>query len=205
MAQGTRTLRFYSMLLGNTLDIHVQFLRRLRQRLQLTEVHTGDNCDVIIAFVPIVSRAGTDIEAALQKIPITDKHIVLVGLYFTFDENYVAPKSQWNVNRSSVFAVDLLCYEDLGMLRSLRNDQALKAVTDHLISKGASPNTQMETTTSERPCSPFVFVCICIIFVIAVAIAVGFSIYLKKWQNHITPTPQPNNTINTAPVNKTYY
>lgn len=42
---------------------------RLCQRLQLTEVTEVDNCDVIIAFAPIVSRAGTDIEAALHKIP----------------------------------------------------------------------------------------------------------------------------------------
>ncbi|KAK3528271.1 hypothetical protein QTP86_028687, partial [Hemibagrus guttatus] len=131
----------YLISLGASQDV-LRFLRRLRQRLQLTEACTVDNCDVIIAFVPIVSRAGTDIEAALQKIPRTDKNVVLVGIHFTFDENYVAPNSQWNINRSGVFAVDLLCYEDLGMLRSLRNDQALKAVTDHLISIGGSPNTQ---------------------------------------------------------------
>lgn len=57
------------MVLGNTLNIHQEILRRLKQRLQLTQVDAVDNCDVIIAFVPIVSRAGTDIESALQKIP----------------------------------------------------------------------------------------------------------------------------------------
>lgn len=57
------------MVLGNTLNIHQEILRRLKQRLQLTQVGAEDNCDVIIAFVPIVSRAGTDIESALQKIP----------------------------------------------------------------------------------------------------------------------------------------
>lgn len=57
------------MVLGNTLNIHEEILRRLRQRVQLTQVDKVDICDVIMAFVPIVSRGGTDIEAALRKIP----------------------------------------------------------------------------------------------------------------------------------------
>lgn len=69
-------------------------------------------------------------------------------LHFTFDENYMAPNSTWNLDRDDVFAVDLLCYEDIGLLRSQRNDEALKAVTDHLISKGASPNTQVDKNNS---------------------------------------------------------
>lgn len=74
--------------------------------------------------------------------------VVLMVLHFTFDENYMAPNSTWNLDRDDVFAVDLLCYEDIGLLRSQRNDEALKAVTDHLISKGASPNTQVDKNNS---------------------------------------------------------
>ncbi|XP_027030072.2 uncharacterized protein LOC113660633 [Tachysurus fulvidraco] len=198
-----RTLKFYSIVLGNTMNIHQEFLRRLKQRLSLTEVQTESNCDFIVAFVPIVSRAGTDIEAALQKIPRTGKIVILAVLHFTFDENYIAPDSKWNINRSDVFAVDLLCYEDLGLLRSLCNDKALKAATDHLITIGASFNTQLETSGSQRPCSPYIFVCICIVFAIAVVIAICFSIYMNKWQNHITPTTQPNTTINSTTGNTT--
>ncbi|XP_060715377.1 uncharacterized protein LOC132838803 isoform X2 [Tachysurus vachellii] len=203
MAQEPRTLKFNSKVLGNTMNIHQEFLRRLKQRLSLTEVETEGDSDFIVAFVPIVSRAGTDIEAALQKIP-RNKTVVLAVLHFTFDENYIAPDSKWNINRSNVFAVDLLCSEDLGLLRSLRNDKAMKAVTDHLITIGASFSTQLETSRSQSPCSRYIFVCICIVFTIAVVIAICFSIYMKKWQNHITPTLQPNTTINSAPGNKTY-
>jgi hypothetical protein len=41
-----------------------------------TEVMSPEQSDVIMAFCPIVSRAGTDIEAALQQIPgsQTSKH-----------------------------------------------------------------------------------------------------------------------------------
>lgn len=64
---------------------------------------------------------------------------------------------------------------------------------------------QLETSRSQRPCSPFVFVCICIVFGIAVVIAICFSIYMNKWQNHITPTLQPYTTINSATGNTTYF
>lgn len=76
------------------------------------------------------------------------KPVVLMGLHVTFDENYTAPVSKRNIIRTDVFAVDLLCYEDLGLLRSLRNDEALKAVTDHLISIGGSYNTQVDRHNS---------------------------------------------------------
>ncbi|XP_047007601.1 uncharacterized protein LOC108259355 [Ictalurus punctatus] len=183
MVPESKTLLFFPMVLGNTINIHVEILSRLRQRLQLREAYAENHGDVIIAFVPVVSRAGTDIEAALQRIPRTGQPVVLMVLHFTFDENYMAPNSTWNLDRDDVFAVDLLCYEDIGLLRSQRNDEALKAVTDHLISKGASPNTQLQTTGSQTQCNPLVFI-FCFIFVILIAIAIGVGFYVKTWVNH---------------------
>ncbi|MCJ8747207.1 hypothetical protein PDJAM_G00150670 [Pangasius djambal] len=142
MPEDSKKLSFFMMVLGQTMNIHQEILSRLKQRLVLTQASAQENCDVIIAFVPVVSRVVTDIEAALQKIPRTGKPVVLVVLHFTFDENHIAPVSQRIVNRNDVLAVDLLCYEDLGLLRSLRNDEALKTITEHLTSIGASPNTQ---------------------------------------------------------------
>ncbi|XP_060767137.1 uncharacterized protein LOC132874759 isoform X2 [Neoarius graeffei] len=153
MLQGSKTLAFFPRVLGNTMNIHQEILSRLKNRLKLTQANAEHNSDVIIAFVPVVSRAGTDIEAALEKIPRTGRPVVLMVLHFTFDVNYIPPQSNQNINRDDVFALDLLCYEDLGLLRSLRNDEALKAVTDHLISIGGSPNTQLGTTSSQRPCT----------------------------------------------------
>ncbi|KAF5900220.1 hypothetical protein DAT39_010061, partial [Clarias magur] len=161
-------------------DAPPEFLNRLRQRLQLTEASAKDHCDFIIAFVPLVSRAGTDLQAAIQKIP-TGKPVVLVALHFTFDENYVAPESRLNVNRDDILAVDVLCYEDLGLLRCLRNDQALKTVTDYLISIGGSTSFQMsETPRPQRSWGYLSFIIlIFFIFLITIAIAVAASIYMK--------------------------
>ena len=41
----------------------------LQKRLCVTEVSDVQECDVIVALCTIVSRAGTDVEAALHVIP----------------------------------------------------------------------------------------------------------------------------------------
>ncbi|XP_076841373.1 uncharacterized protein LOC143485719 [Brachyhypopomus gauderio] len=128
----TSLIRIFVMVIGNTMNSHETFVEHLKPSSNLTEVNSEEQCDIIMAFVSIVSRAGTDIEAALLKIPAT-RPIVLVALHHTFDEYYVAPDSRLHVrNRSDVFAVDCLHHEDQGLLRCLRNDEALRAVKQHL-------------------------------------------------------------------------
>ncbi|XP_022521683.2 uncharacterized protein LOC111189860 isoform X1 [Astyanax mexicanus] len=132
-----REPKLFMMVFGNPLNSHLTFMNRLRQRLSYGEGTSIEESDVIIAFVAISSRAGTDIEAALQEIPQgLAQSIFLVVLHHTFDENWVIPDSRRCVNRRNVFTVDCLFHEDLGFLRCQSNDEAVRAVTAHLISKG---------------------------------------------------------------------
>ncbi|XP_076841354.1 uncharacterized protein LOC143485706 [Brachyhypopomus gauderio] len=133
MTQGfTSLIRIFVMVIGNTMNSHKTFVDHLKLSLNLTEVNSEEECDVIMAFVSIVSRAGTDIEAALLQIPAT-RPVVLIVFHHTFDEYYMAPDSRLCVrSRSDVFAVDCLHHEDQGLLRCLRNDDALMAVKHHL-------------------------------------------------------------------------
>ncbi|GAA6089802.1 uncharacterized protein LOC113660629 isoform X1, partial [Tachysurus ichikawai] len=133
----SHALAIYIMELGNTLGAQIGFLDRLEKRLKLRQVNSKEECAVIIAFTCIVSRAGTDVEAALKNIP-TDKPVLLVVFHHTFDDSYIAPDSRWIVKREGVAAVDVLFHEDMGLLRGLANDTALKSSTDYLISLGAS-------------------------------------------------------------------
>ncbi|KAM9494039.1 uncharacterized protein Hap1MRO34_004051 isoform 2-T2 [Clarias gariepinus] len=124
-------IKYFVMVLGNTMNSHKTFLENLTISTNLREVSLLKDSNVIIAFVPIVSRAGTDISAVMEKIP-EGKPVVLVVLHHTFDPYYIAPDSRLCVKRESVFAVDCLYYEDQGFLRCLRNDEAIKAVKKHL-------------------------------------------------------------------------
>lgn len=60
------------MAFGNALGAEINFTDRLKQRLNRHQVYSEEECAVIIAFVVIQSRAGTDIEAALKRIPSTE-------------------------------------------------------------------------------------------------------------------------------------
>ncbi|KAM9494276.1 uncharacterized protein Hap1MRO34_004204 [Clarias gariepinus] len=124
-------IKYFVMVLGNTMSSHKTFLDHLLISTKLCEVFLVKDSDVIIAFVPIVSRAGTDISAAMEKIPMGNP-VVLVVLHHTFDPYYMAPDSKLCVKRDRVFVVDCLYYEDQGFLRCPRNDEAIRAVREHL-------------------------------------------------------------------------
>ncbi|XP_076856511.1 uncharacterized protein LOC143510735 [Brachyhypopomus gauderio] len=127
-------LNYSVVVIGNTKNCHKAILKRLTQSVNLREVkRTASDCDVVIAFVSIVSRAGTDIEAALQDIP-DNRPVVLVALHHTFDPYFIAPNSSAHVrSRPNVFAVDCLFHEDLGLLTCPHNDIVLARVQHHLM------------------------------------------------------------------------
>ncbi|XP_066511297.1 uncharacterized protein [Hoplias malabaricus] len=142
MAQESREMKYFMTAHGQTFTSHLTFLERLSNHLRLREVYSLDESDIVISFVAIVSRAGTDIEAALQAMPQTTKPVVLVVLHHTFDPGFITVDSRLSVNRENVFTVDGVFHEDRGLLRCRRNDEALRAVTDYLTAKGASSTSQ---------------------------------------------------------------
>ncbi|XP_046695226.1 uncharacterized protein LOC124379143 isoform X1 [Silurus meridionalis] len=117
--------RFSVLLTGNTQNAHKTFVDHLRGEISdLQEVDRVDQSDFILVFCPVVSRAGTDIEAAerkLQRISET-KPAVLVVLHHTFDPESVVPDSSRAVTRENVLTVDCLFYEDLGLLQCTKNN-----------------------------------------------------------------------------------
>ncbi|XP_055786116.1 uncharacterized protein LOC129859908 isoform X2 [Salvelinus fontinalis] len=126
-------MKYYTVETGNTLDSHIQFMRRLNTTRCLTEVKSPVESDVIMAFCPIVSRAGTDIEAALQQIP-TGKDVIMVVLHHTFNPDSTVPDSSRLVTRSGVIlTVDCLFHESHGgLLECPRNDAAVSRVLKKL-------------------------------------------------------------------------
>ncbi|KAB5525818.1 hypothetical protein PHYPO_G00144580 [Pangasianodon hypophthalmus] len=126
----SKSIRFHKTVFGNTMNCHEDFLRSLCISPQDT-MFSVDQCDVIIAFVSIVSRAGTDIEAALRNIP-GNQPVVFVVLHHTFDPNYIFPDSRRAVNRSNVLTVDCLFHEDQGLLKCHCNTRALEATAKYL-------------------------------------------------------------------------
>ncbi|XP_060715004.1 uncharacterized protein LOC132838598 isoform X2 [Tachysurus vachellii] len=133
MVSGTKTRVFLRNQPEQLMNVQNGIMDRLKRRVEIQLVNSVDSCDVSIVFVPIVSRAGTDIEAALRTIPTSPQQsVVLIVIHHTHDVNYIAPVSKWSVKREGVFAVDFLGHEDCGLLICLANDMALKSLADYL-------------------------------------------------------------------------
>ncbi|XDV21132.1 hypothetical protein PO909_026298 [Leuciscus waleckii] len=125
--KGVKVFTFFS---GNTNElqkIHVDFIDTLRNRIEsLREVSTVDESDIVLVLCPIVSRTGTDIEAAVKNVKdnTDSKLVVLVVLHHTFDPEKTVPDSSRCVNRTDILTVDCLFNEDKGLLKCQKNSEA---------------------------------------------------------------------------------
>ncbi|KAF7688124.1 uncharacterized protein LOC124379643 [Silurus meridionalis] len=163
--------RIFVMVFGNAMDSHKTFLDQLTISNQIREVQSVKDSDVIIAFVSIQSRAGTDISAAMEGIP-EGKPVILVALHHTFNPDEIVPDSKYCVNRTDVFPVDCLYHEDHKLLRCLRNDDAIRAVKKQL---GESDSFVNKSYRYKPTAVEIIVIILLIVVVIVVGIAVGWS------------------------------
>ncbi|XP_060719415.1 uncharacterized protein LOC132841178 isoform X3 [Tachysurus vachellii] len=120
--------KVFVLVTGKTLNVDKKFMEHLKQQKpDLQEVKNVAECDYVLVFCPIVSRAGTDIEAALKNLQdiAGSKPAVLVMLHHTFDKDYVVPDSSRAVKRKNLLTVDCLFYEDQGLLQCTKNAESL--------------------------------------------------------------------------------
>ncbi|KAL2079297.1 hypothetical protein ACEWY4_025041 [Coilia grayii] len=117
--------KYYIHASGKTLKYCSDFKNVWLQRL--AEVKSVDASDMVLAVCMVVSRVGTDVEAALKEIP-GNKPTVLVVMHHTFDPHYVVPDSRKYARRDDMLVVDCLFYEDQGLLRCETNSKAQSTV-----------------------------------------------------------------------------
>ncbi|XP_055740951.1 uncharacterized protein LOC129825143 isoform X2 [Salvelinus fontinalis] len=149
---GSTMDKFFTVVTGNTLGFHKELIHRLAAKRHLTEVMSLEESDVILAFCPIVSRAGTDVEAALQQIP-AGKPVILVVLHHTFDPDYTVPNSSKLVTREDVIlTVDCLFHESNGLPKCPRNEEAIRKIQERL---NKWPKVRKETKGEAGCCCIF--------------------------------------------------
>ncbi|XP_048048948.1 uncharacterized protein LOC125269907 [Megalobrama amblycephala] len=123
--------KYFIIETGTSCNLRKEILDRLRrQRPGLKEVHTVRECDVILDFCTISSRVGTDIDAALKDLNnrSASKPAIFMVLHHTFEPDKVIPDSSSYVNRMDTLTVDCLFNEDQGLLKCIRNDEALTKI-----------------------------------------------------------------------------
>ncbi|XP_026067868.1 uncharacterized protein LOC113049601 [Carassius auratus] len=121
---------------GKTFKAKEDIIRKALQQKsgQLTEVLTVEECDVILVFCVIVSRAGTDIDSALNELNdlSESKPAVFMVLHHTFDVEKIVPDSSRFVSRENTLTVDCLFHEDEGFPDCVKNRKALARIDQWL-------------------------------------------------------------------------
>ncbi|KAL2079254.1 hypothetical protein ACEWY4_024998 [Coilia grayii] len=147
-----QTITFSTLVIGNTQNNH----RKLEDYLVsqgLTEAKTGCDADIILAFCVIVSRVGTDMEAALRQIPDT-RPTLLVVMHHTFDPDYVIPDTSRFARGMEITVVDILFHEDKGILICQKNQEAKRKMMEvvrcvSFSRKGTPQNSKSLSTADE--------------------------------------------------------
>ncbi|MCI4394617.1 hypothetical protein PGIGA_G00170820 [Pangasianodon gigas] len=141
-------LKHFTPTTENTFGCDVDIEMKLQELIPgLQKVQKVEECDFILVFCPVVSRAGTDIEAAVKKLSTLpgNKPAVLVVLHHTFNPELTVPDSSRAVNRENMIRVDCLFHEDQGLLPCSRNNEALSKVINWL-----NPELAREVGTGEE-------------------------------------------------------
>ncbi|KAA0717273.1 GTPase IMAP family member 6 [Triplophysa tibetana] len=127
--------KYYIIQTGNSRDTPREILKHLHKRIPgLKEVYSVNDCDVILVFCPIVSRAGTDMENALNKLNqcSASKPAVFMVLHHTYEREKIVPDSSRFVSRENTLTVNFLFNEDNGLLKCAMNEKALIKIIEHL-------------------------------------------------------------------------
>ncbi|KAI4893888.1 hypothetical protein NFI96_024336 [Prochilodus magdalenae] len=109
---------------------YVDAIIRHLERQASIQVVNNEEYDVRVLFCPIVSRAGTDIEAVLSRVRDGEPTIVMV-LHHTFDSRAVIPNSS-SYNREGLSLVDFLFSEDQGLLECERNNISFETAARYI-------------------------------------------------------------------------
>ncbi|KAK3509062.1 hypothetical protein QTP70_020202, partial [Hemibagrus guttatus] len=147
-------LKYYTLVTGNTLGHDMGIERKLEEQIPgLKKVLNLEESDFILVFCPVVSRAGTDIEAAVKKLSIHagNKPAVLVVLHHTFDPEHIVPDSSRSVKRQNTITVDYLFHEDQGLLTCFKNKEALTKVINWLHPEGISNKPLSQHQNQDNP------------------------------------------------------
>ncbi|CAK6974016.1 Hypothetical predicted protein [Scomber scombrus] len=124
-------VKVYSKVTGKTFGAHQVLLDKVKSMSRSVTVETTEDLqesDIVIAFCPITSRVGSDVEAAMTDITAScgQKPVILVLMHHTRDVEYSTEGRRWSDEYNNiVLDVHVLFHETKsGLLMCPKNDQA---------------------------------------------------------------------------------
>ncbi|XP_055361183.1 uncharacterized protein LOC114847276 isoform X2 [Betta splendens] len=132
------TVTVFSLVTGETFDAHKSLLKKVKNEMssktKMKNVPNQPDSDIIIVFCPIMSRVGSDVEAAMmhmKDLPSSDeKPVILVIMHHTRKDNYSTHGRKWSEIYPVIKSqVHVLFHETQpGLLKCNKNDQAVNEI-----------------------------------------------------------------------------
>ncbi|KAF7650596.1 hypothetical protein LDENG_00123340 [Lucifuga dentata] len=133
------TVLFYMVVSGETFGAHNTLLEKVRNKAKfhLNETNNVEDCQVIIVFCPISSRVGSDVEAAMNKVPATgDKPVILVLMHHSYSPRTTASLRTWAQSTNTIkLDVNVFYHETVkGLIKCDQNEQGVREIHTELLS-----------------------------------------------------------------------
>ncbi|XP_050961215.1 uncharacterized protein LOC127162482 [Labeo rohita] len=125
---------YFILLPGKTFKSAEDIIKDVLEQLSGQQVFNAEKCDAILVFCFIVSRAGTDIDAALNGLNTLSesKPAVFMVLHHTFDPEKAVLDSSRYVTRKNTLTMDCFFNEDKGLLECVKNRDVDKRIRQWL-------------------------------------------------------------------------
>uniref|UniRef100_A0A1A8KKM7 Si:ch211-245h14.1 n=2 Tax=Nothobranchius kuhntae TaxID=321403 RepID=A0A1A8KKM7_NOTKU len=136
------TVKYKMVVSGKTFNANGQILDQIRSsapELNLVEVEATtcvDDSQITLVFCPIVSRVGTDVEAAMKTVP-GDKPVILLLMHHVHEVKYVPSMRTWPDHHNIVLHVNVFYHEKVpGLIVCQKNVEAITAVKNEILKYG---------------------------------------------------------------------
>nr|XP_023649106.1 uncharacterized protein LOC111834253 [Paramormyrops kingsleyae] len=127
-------------------------------KLQIDQNCSAESSDVILLFCPVVSRIGTDMEAAMARVT-EDKPVILVFMHHCHNPSHMTNITVQPSRRNIEQVVHCAFHETKGLLECQENEQAVKAVRSTLLrcvdSQDAVPQLTKSQSEEKQPLLAF--------------------------------------------------
>ncbi|XP_047457083.1 uncharacterized protein LOC125017696 isoform X2 [Mugil cephalus] len=156
----SRGVKVHTVTTGETFGADQVLLRRVNCEELLLERTDRQRCDVIILFCPIISRVGSDVDAAMSGMSVSagGKPVILVLMHHTRKVNYSTPEKNWSETfENVVLDVDVLYHETVrGLLECPKNQETVNQIQRQLLKYSGtvyrSEKSSIQSTKSSSCC-----------------------------------------------------
>nr|XP_023649114.1 uncharacterized protein LOC111834260 [Paramormyrops kingsleyae] len=125
----TKEMKVHVLIAGETFGTHGTFIQKLKLR---TKRCSAESSSVILVFCPVVSRIGTDMEAAMARVTV-NKPVILVFMHHCHSPSHMTNITVQPSRSNIVQIVHCAFHETNGLLECQENEQAVKAVRSALL------------------------------------------------------------------------